>query len=37
VLCAETFEDLSRDFCYGGDNTLETAFREKDLEPGELL
>jgi regulator of cell morphogenesis and NO signaling len=37
VLCAEAFEELSIDFCCGGDNTLETACRVKDLEPEEVL
>jgi regulator of cell morphogenesis and NO signaling len=37
ALCAETFEDLSIDFCCGGDNTLEKACQEKGLEPEEVL
>ena len=37
VLCAETFEDLSIDFCCGGDNIIETACRGKDLESEEVL
>ena len=37
MLCAETIEYLSIDFCCGGDNTLETACRGKDLEPEEVL
>jgi regulator of cell morphogenesis and NO signaling len=37
ALCAEAFEDLSLDFCCGGDNTLEKACREKSLEPEDVL
>ena len=37
VLCAETFEDLSIDFCCGEDNIIETACRGKDLESEEVL
>jgi regulator of cell morphogenesis and NO signaling len=37
ALCAETFEDLSIDFCCGGDITLEKACQEKGLEPEEVL
>ena len=37
MLCAETIEYLSIDFCYGGDNTLKRACRGKDLKPEEVL
>jgi len=37
ALCAETFEDLSIDFCCGGDSALEKACQEKGLEPEEVL
>ena len=37
ALCAETFEDLSIDFCCGRDITLEKACQEKGLEPEEVL
>lgn len=37
ALCSETFEDLSIDFCCGGDHTLEKACLEKGLEPEEVL
>ncbi len=37
ALCAETFEDLSIDFCCGGDTTLEKACRDKGLEPEGVL
>jgi regulator of cell morphogenesis and NO signaling len=37
ALCAENFEDLSIDFCCGGDNTLEKVCKEKGLEPEGVL
>ncbi|MBT6717085.1 MAG: iron-sulfur cluster repair di-iron protein [Nitrospina sp.] len=37
VLCAETFEELSIDFCCGGESTLEKACQEKGLEPKQVL
>jgi len=37
ALCARTFEDLSIDFCCGGDSTLEKACQEKGLGPEEVL
>jgi regulator of cell morphogenesis and NO signaling len=38
VLCAESFEDLSINFCCEGDSTFETtACRKKHIEPEELL
>jgi len=37
ALCAETFEDLSIDFCCGGDSTPEKACEEKGLEPEGIL
>ncbi len=37
ALCAETFEDLSIDFCCGGDTSLEKACRDKGLEPEGVL
>ena len=37
ALCAETFENLSIDFCCGGDNTPEKVCKEKGLEPEGVL
>ncbi len=37
VLSAKAFEDLSIDFCCGGDDTLENACQKNGLEPKEIL
>ncbi len=37
TLCAETFENLSIDFCCGGEKTLENACLEQGLKPLEVL